>query len=126
MRDKVFYTICFGFLFGVLLRSFVFLDLYLVILFGAIALALFLFFTLISQNKWGVIASIFVFTFCLGIFRFHMIDVPAPSVFESQVGQKVSLSGEIIDEPNIKENNQQLTLETKTGEDKTEILLSTS
>jgi competence protein ComEC len=54
-----------------------------------------------------------------------MIDVPAPSVFESQVGQKVSLSGEIIDEPNIKENNQQLTLETKIGEDKTEILLST-
>jgi len=51
MRDKVFYTICFGFLFGVLLRSFLFIDLYLIILFGAISFALFLFFTLISKNN---------------------------------------------------------------------------
>jgi competence protein ComEC len=40
-----------------------------------------------------------------------MIDVPNPTVFENQVGQKVSFSGEIVDEPSIKENNQQLTVE---------------
>lgn len=124
MRDRIFYTICFGFLFGVLLRSFVFVNLYFVILFCVISFALFLFFTVVSKNKWGILISIFVLTFCFGIFRFHSADVPPPDVFESQVGQKVSLSGKIIDEPNIKENNQQLTVETKIGKDTTGILLS--
>jgi competence protein ComEC len=125
MRDRVFYTICFGFLFGVLVRSFVLINLYLVVLFWVIALALFLFFTLISKNNWGVIVSIFIFTFCFGVFRFNTVDVPAPSIFESQVGQKVSFSGEIITEPSIKETNQQLIVETKTGKDITKIILST-
>lgn len=117
MRDRVFYVVCFGFLFGVLLRSFIFVNLYFTILFLVISLALFLFFSLISKNKClpagrqGVLVSIFVLAFCFGIFRFHMVDVPNPIVFESRVGQKVSFSGEIIDEPNIKENNQQLVIE---------------
>ena len=122
MQDRVFYTICFGFLFGVLLRSFLFVNVYFVILFSVIAFALFLFFSLVSKNKWparppewsgaggGILASIFILTFCFGIFRFNMMDVANPVVFESQVGQKVILSGEIVDEPNIKENNQQLTV----------------
>jgi competence protein ComEC len=114
MRDKVFYIICFGFLAGVLLRSFVFVNLYLVILFGVIFFALFLFFSLISKNKWGILASIFVLAFSFGIFRFQMVDVPNPVMFENQVGQKVSFSGEIVDEPSIKENNQQLTMEIRT------------
>lgn len=138
MRDRVFYTICFGFLLGVLLRSFLFVNLYFVILFSIIAVALLLFFSLISKNKWGILASIFILTFCFGIFRFNMVDIPNPVVFESQVGQKVTLSGEIVDEPSIKENNQQLTVEmvyeglsfVKTKDrpslDKTGILLSTN
>jgi competence protein ComEC len=54
-----------------------------------------------------------------------MINVPAPGIFESQVGQKVSLSGEIIDEPSIGENDQKLTLETKKDNLKTKVLIST-
>ncbi len=111
MRDRVFYTICFGFLLGVLVRSFVLVDFYLIILFGLVAVALFLFFTLISKDIWGILASILILTFCLGIFRFNMVDVTNPVFFESQMGQKISLSGEIIDESSIKENNQQLTVE---------------
>lgn len=122
MQDRVFYIICFGFLLGVLLRSFVFVDLYLVILLGVISFALFLFFTLIRENNLGILISIFAFAFCFGIFRFNMVDVPNPTVLESQIGQKVFLSGEIVDEPSIKENNQQLTVEIK---NRTQILLST-
>ena len=110
MRDKVFYAVCFGFLFGVLLRSLFFVNLYSVILFCLISLALFLFFSLISKNSWGIIASFFILTICLGIFRFNVADKPAPSIFESKVGQKVSFSGEIVDEPSIKTSNQQLTI----------------
>jgi len=126
MRDRIFYSICFGFIFGVLLRSFLFVNLYLVILLAAISFALFLFFYLISKNKWGIIASIFIFTFSIGIFRFHLVDTPAPPFLESKLGQKASFSGKIIDEPNIGENNQKFTVETEEKESKTKILLSTS
>jgi competence protein ComEC len=54
-----------------------------------------------------------------------MVDVPNTVVFESQVGDRVSFVGKIIDEPNIKENNQQLTVEVKDSDDIAEILLST-
>ncbi|MBI2630708.1 ComEC/Rec2 family competence protein [Candidatus Nomurabacteria bacterium] len=136
MRDKIFHTVCFGFLFGVLLRSFVFVSFYFTILLSVIALALFLFFTLISnpperlasssraRNNWGVLVSVFVLAFSFGIFRFSMADVANPAIFESQVGEKVSLGGEIVDEPSIRENNQQLIVQTVAGEDKTKILLS--
>ncbi len=94
-----------------LLRSFLVVDLYLVILLSFISLGIFLFHTFISKNKWGVLVSIFILAFSFGIFTFHLVDVPNPAVFESRVGQKISLSGEIIDEPSIKENNQQLIVE---------------
>src|SRR3989338_10739377 len=110
MQDRIFYSICFGFVFGVLLRSFVFIDSYLAVLFGVISLALLLFFSFVSKNKWGIIASVFVIAFSLGIFRFHIVDVPAPNVFESQVGQEISLKGLVVDEPTIGKNNQRLTV----------------
>ncbi len=124
MRDRIFYSICFGFLFGVLLRSIVFVNLYLIVLFCLISLALVLFFSILSKNKWGIIISVFVLAFCLGIFRFHIADVPVPSVFESQVGQKTTFSGIITDEPDVRQNNQQLTVETTSGNIKTNILVS--
>jgi len=131
MRDKIFYVTCFGFLFGILLRSFVSVNIYLVFWLGLVSVSIFLFHFFISKNNWGILASIFILTFSFGIFRFHLVDVSNPPVFESQVGlpaqagQKVSFSGEIIDEPNIKENSQQLTVEIQEGKDKTEVLLST-
>src|SRR3989339_1654596 len=111
MQDRIFYAICFGFIFGVLWRSFFFVNLYLMILFGVISVALFLFFTLVSKNNWGIVISIFILIFCFGVFRFQMVDVSASSVFELQVGQKVSFSGIIVDEPDLRENNQKLTLQ---------------
>ncbi len=85
---------------------------------------MFLFFTFISKNKFGIVISIFVFAFCFGTFRFHLVDVSNPDVFESQVGQKITLSGEIIEEPSIGENNQKLIVEIQEGNDRTEILVS--
>ena len=125
MRDRIFYAICFGFIFGVLLRSFIFVNLYMIVLFVVIALALLLFFILISRNKWGIVASIFALAFCLGIFRFNMVDVPNPVVFENQVRQDVSFFGEIIDEPSIGEDNQKLTVIVKPIQNTVGILLST-
>ena len=122
MQNRIFYVFCFGFVIGVLLRSFVFVNFYLTILFGIVAFAIILFHTFVSNsperlvsssragNKWGIVTGIFILAFSLGILRFQMADVPAPSVFESQVDQEISFSGKIIDEPTITENNQKLIL----------------
>ncbi len=126
MQDKIFYASCFGFIIGVLLRSFIFVDVYLTTLIVVIFFALALFFSFISKNKWGLVTSIFILTSCFGIFRFHMVDVPAPGIFESEVGQKGTFSGKIIDEPEIKENNQKLIVETQRNAEKTVVLLSAS
>ncbi|MGH7249389.1 MAG: ComEC/Rec2 family competence protein [Minisyncoccia bacterium] len=125
MRDKIFYIISFGFLFGILLRSFVFVNSYFVSLLGVVFAALFLFFAFISKNRYGFLASVFVMASVVGVLRFQIADVPPPSVFESKVGQKSTFLGEVIDEPNIKENNQQLTVEVKEENEKTEFLIST-
>jgi competence protein ComEC len=123
MRDRIFYSICFGFLFGVLLRSFFFVNLYLIILFSLIAFGLFLFFLSISNNHWGIIASVFVLAFCFGIFRFHTVDVGAPKVFESQVGQTQTFQGEIFEEPDVRQTNQLLTVQISSSS--TKVLIST-
>ncbi len=127
MQDRIFYASCFGFIFGVLLRSFVFVNFYTPILIGVISIAIILFYTFISKDKWGIFAGVFLLAISFGIFRFNSVDVPAPQTFESSVGQKVVLSGKIIDEPSIGEDNQKLTVEVSApNKSKTEILLSTN
>ncbi len=71
-----------------------------------------------------MVKKIFIFIFCLGVFRFHLADISAPHIFESKVGQNISLTGNIVDEPEIKENNQRLIVETAEKESRTKILLS--
>src|SRR3989344_9295743 len=113
MQNRIFYSICFGFIFGVFLRSLVFVNFYFAIFLCTMSFGLLLIFYLILKNKkWGIIVSIFILAFSLGILRFHMVDVPAPEIFESQVGHKVSFSGIMIDEPDMRENNQKLTIRT--------------
>ncbi len=138
MQDKIFYSACAGFILGVLVRSFlplptgqagageagVFVNLHVVILFGVLAFALLLFFTFVSKNKIGVLISVFVLLFCFGIWRFSVADRPVPEFFESKVGQRVSLTGEIADEPNVAENNQKFIVEAEEKGFKTRILVT--
>ena len=122
MQDKIFYAAGFGFLFGVFLRSFIWIDFYLAVLLAVISLAIFFLFLIFNPperlasfsragNKWGVIIAIFVLTFSFGILRFSAADKPAPLALESKVGEKIILSGILLDEPSIRENNQHLVVE---------------
>jgi competence protein ComEC len=122
MRDKIFYAVCFGFVLGVLFRSFVAVNIFTALFIAGVALTLILIFSFISKAKWGIVLGIFVLALSLGIFRFHFADSSAPKVYESQVGEKVALKGEVVDEPDLRENNQKLTIEVGSGSDKTKIL----
>ncbi|MEI7809941.1 MAG: ComEC/Rec2 family competence protein [bacterium] len=112
MRDKIFYAICFGFIAGVLARSLLFLDLYITILFCIISIAVTVFFVYISKNKWGILSGFFILAICLGVLRFHFVDSGFTNIYDNQIGQTIQLKGEIVDEPVIKENNQQLIIRT--------------
>lgn len=107
MRDKIFYGAGFGFLFGVLLRSFAAIDFYSALFILFVAAAILILF-IVFKNKWGIVASIFILTLALGILRFNAADVPPPQALESKVEEKITLSGIISDEPSIRENNQHL------------------
>jgi competence protein ComEC len=124
MQDRVFYSISFGFVSGILIRSLFSINIFIVILLGVMGMALFLFFTLISKNKWGVIFTIFIIALTFGIFRFNISNKNFPDVFESKVENKIKTEGVIIDEPDIRENNQKLTIEIEQDKEKTKILAS--
>src|SRR3989338_4821165 len=110
MQDRIFYAVCFGFATGVLIRSFVFVNPFLILLFGLVAFGI-----LIARNKWAVILTVFLLSFSLGIFRFHLADKKVPEI------RGENFTGIIVDEPDIREGNQKLTVETR----KTKILITT-
>ena len=130
MKDKIFYAICAGFVMGILLRSLFQVNIYVAILLTVISLGIFCFHKFISKDKWGILAGIFIFTFALGIFRFNLADMPKEFPYDLwsqkyvEVGQSASLSGKIIDEPEIKEKNQRFVV-LLGPDNKSKIILST-
>lgn len=122
MQDKIFYLSCFGFIFGVLLRSFIFVNLNLVILFGIISFGIILFYYFVSKNSFIIFLGIFIFAFSFGIFRFGMVDVSLPNV----VNGESSFLGRVVDDPTITENNQKLVVEIFINKIKTKILVITN
>ena len=121
MLDKIFYTICFGFIFGVMLRTFIFVDFYTILWLFALSLVVFLFFRFVARDKWGMILGIFALSILFGMFRFGLGDMKNNDPLSFLVGQKNEISGKVIDEPSIGENNQKLILMTK----ETKVLVST-
>ncbi|MEI8270926.1 MAG: ComEC/Rec2 family competence protein [bacterium] len=139
MKDKVFFSIVFGFIFGVLLCSLFTVNIYVGILLAVISLGIILFHKFISprrsqatgsKNNWGIFAGIFVLAFSFGIFRFNIAENNVSKVLDSwsgreiQAGQSVSLSGMISDQPEIKEDNQKLIVEVGDNRD-LKILITT-
>src|SRR5260221_2590064 len=124
MSNKIFYSVCFGFVSGVLWLSFLSFSFYTGFLIGIGCIFLILSFFLISKRNWGILVTIFVFAFFLGILRFHLAETTPPENFEKHLGQIISASGMIAEIPVEKENNLEITVETK-DKPKTKILLFT-
>lgn len=125
MKNKIFYLACLGFAGGALWRSFFYINGFLILAAAIISAFLILLFSLTALKKnWGVFAAVLAFGFSLGILRFHIADAPAPAGLENLVGQKISWSGMITDEPSLRENGASLTVSARNNKDETKILLS--
>jgi len=124
MKDKIFYSICFGFIFGVLLRSFISVDLYFTLFVLLISVFLILFFSLISKSRAFLLLFIFVAFFSVGVYRYHVVDSKLVDVFTDGVDQKVSLTGVIVDEPDNRENNMKLLVRTNIEGNEVKILVT--
>ncbi|MFA6324965.1 MAG: DUF4131 domain-containing protein [Candidatus Paceibacterota bacterium] len=70
-------------------------------------------------NKWGIIFSIFLLFFSFGILRFYSYNKIIPIL---PIDQEVKLSGKIINEIDIRENNQKLVVDLNS---KLKILITT-
>jgi len=123
MRDWIFFIACFGFIFGIFMRSFIFADLYFALVLGSLAFVLILFFKFFSKSDLGILSAIFILLFSCGVFRFHISDKPAPSLFENFIDQEVVLLGKVVDEPSIGENNQKIILEVEDGKYRVKMLI---
>ena len=117
MRDKIFYIVCIGFLLGTASRSFLFLDGYFILFLFLLALVLYL------KSK-NLLVTFFILAIGIGILNFHFRDITPFQIFEEKVGEKSSLKGVVITEPDIRENNQKITVEIREGVEKTKILVS--
>ncbi len=124
MKDSIFYTICFGFILGVFVRSFILVNVYVAALILLLACALLIIFGFIYKNKLGVVIITFVLFLSLGVMRFGSVDVAPPHTFEKLADARVSLMGEVVDPPILGEKSDRLVIEFASEGVETKILAS--
>jgi competence protein ComEC len=125
MQDKIFYTSCFGFVLGVFLSSFVSVNFYFAVFGVGISFVLILL-TYFTKLKWGVIFSVLVFTFSIGVLRFESRDFFLGEASDELVGIEHQGTGIIMDDPDTRENSQKLVVEEDISGLKTKYLLTTN
>ena len=112
MRNKIFYSICFGFFAGVFLASlynFTSAYLYCVFLLGLVFLILFFF----KKSSLFVLVALFAFSVLLGVLRLNNFVLDKGDILLIQsAGESVSVTG-IIEESDIREKNQKLIVEVQ-------------
>mgnify|MGYP000505942185 CR=1 FL=1 len=108
MRDRVFTVAILGFTGGVILRSFLNpgFSFTLFLFFLSIAV-LFLWF--IQYKKSVLFVSLTIFFIALGVIRFDIADNNSSPLLESRVNSIIKTEATIVDEPDERENNVQLT-----------------
>lgn len=112
MRDRLFFAVLFGFLGGVLIGSFLNVNLAFVF-FGASVVLVFLLVAVLHKEKkeFFILAAIAVLGLSIGFLRFYMKDVKQPKqTLDNFVEQNVSLSGIIEEEVEHRQSNQRILL----------------
>jgi len=102
----------FGFLGGVLIRSFFDFDLPIFLFLLLIGSSLFVYGAL-TKNRFSLILTVAVVMFALGALRFHVSDIAPPLFVYERIDKTVTLKGYISAEPDIRETNQRVVVETE-------------
>jgi competence protein ComEC len=125
-NSRIFYTFFLGFVLAISICSFFQLSPHVAIFSLIFSGLVFVFRNFLAGSRsMIIILAIFLFSFALGILRYDLKDSNKEKVsgtLATLVGQKVNVTGIIVDEPNIKEENARLTVKVNS----TKILVSTS
>jgi competence protein ComEC len=123
MQDRIFYSISFGFICGILLASIFTWNAYLTYFVFLVSLILILVSKYILRNKWGIIASFFFLTFSVGIIYFNYFDAKFKYDLEDKVGVEFIFVGKIVDD--IENRNLDKRFKLKTSLSDAYILVKT-
>ena len=126
MKDKAIYAICFGFILGIFVSSFLYINLYTNIFIATLAGVAFFISNFVYKSKWGIISAIFFVSISLGVLRFNIALSGENLIFEDRIGDYVSISGVVMDSPAIGDKNQKLNIQIKEGGEMTEIIVTTN
>ncbi|MFM2423741.1 MAG: hypothetical protein RLZZ70_128 [Candidatus Parcubacteria bacterium] len=129
MQQLLFYVVVLGFAGGVLLRSFLFMDVYSIVLLVLVAFGLVLLWRqATSQKNFDHVTSVVliggvgIFCVALGMLRFLQAEVMLDDTQLARlVGTEVVLEGVIVREPDVRANQVLLTVKTED----TAVLVST-
>ena len=115
MKDRVLYSIVFGFAAGILFRSFIVLQFLVIIGIFFCSLLFFIIAILLRKQGYLVLLVLFTLSASLGMFRFHISDLSHgdPS-FVPLVGKSVTFTGRIIEDPDVRENSTKILVEADT------------
>jgi competence protein ComEC len=108
MQDRIFYSACFGFAIGIFFYSFILVNFYLALWLLLISAFIIFFYSFVRKNPWGIIGGAFLLALSLGLLRFSLAESHLPSALEGEH----ELIGIVVDDPDIREANQKLTVET--------------
>lgn len=126
MRDRIFYSICFGFIFGVLVSSLFYINQSFVFLILFLSFISLFYFSIFEKIKWAIITSFFFIAISLGILYFNFSSEDGKHLFlENKVGQNIELQGLIVDDVIKKPNTQNFILEVEKENQTTKVLVST-
>lgn len=118
MKDKWFYTIALGFVFGVACHSFFSVPTTVVyallLIFSAVLSFLLIFHG--SKRALFFLIALFCFSFSAGLFRYSVSIPSEPSPLRNEVGKSITKEVVIVDEPDVREKSTLLTAQTDSGE----------
>jgi competence protein ComEC len=123
MKDKIFYLACFGFIVGVFLHSFVFINIHILSFCFLIFLSMCIFFVILKNKQ-----AIFLFTFLLlllvGILRFNQFEKRSELIFQNYLEKEVVFTGIVSSEPEIKDSSQRIIVQTEDLKNNFKILIT--
>ncbi len=117
MTNKIFYGLAGGFTAGIFISSFFKLGFSFFLFLLILSVLIFIFGKFFAEKKTTVIlVAIFMFSFGLGILRYEIKDIRIPNGrLEKLIGEKAVLEGVVSEEPNVKDQNAQLTVTLESG-----------